>query len=68
MKKINSLNVFALSLGIAFMSIGSAQADEAWQKKAGDLKLLFKKPGSKKSSVIIFQTLFNTIKGEEKAY
>ena len=35
MKKINSLNVFALTLGIAFMSIGSAQADEAWQKKAG---------------------------------
>ena len=35
MKTINSLNVFALSLGIAFMSIGSAQADEAWQKKAG---------------------------------
>ena len=33
MKTINSLNVFALSLGIAFMSIGSAQADEAWQKK-----------------------------------
>ncbi len=35
MEKIASISVFALSLGLAFSSIGSVQADEAWQKKAG---------------------------------
>ena len=35
MEKMASISVFALSLGLAFSSIGSVQADEAWQKKAG---------------------------------
>ena len=35
MKKMATLSVFALSIGLAFASIGTVHADEAWQKKAG---------------------------------
>ena len=35
MKKMATLSVFALTIGLAFTSIGTVHADTAWQKKAG---------------------------------
>ena len=35
MKKIATLSVFALTIGLAFTSTGLVHADTAWQKKAG---------------------------------
>ena len=35
MKKMATLSVFALTIGLAFTSIGTVHADSAWQKKAG---------------------------------
>ena len=37
MEKMASISVFALSLGLAFSSIGSVQADEAWQSRCWKL-------------------------------